>query len=58
MGDKKIYFISADIEGVTDVTAWCETEPGGEGYDAACEQMTREVAAACEAVIELSLIHI
>ena len=46
MGDKKIYFISADIEGVTDVTAWCETEPGGEGYDAACEQMTREVAAA------------
>ena len=33
MGDKKIYFISADIEGVTDVTAWCETEPGGEGYD-------------------------
>lgn len=52
MGDKKIYFISADIEGVTDVTAWCETEPGGEGYDAACEQMTREVAAACEAVIE------
>ena len=33
-------FISADIEGVTGVTTWCETEYGGEGYEAACRQMT------------------
>ncbi|MGN0718305.1 MAG: M55 family metallopeptidase [Anaerovoracaceae bacterium] len=49
---KKTYFISADIEGITDVTDWCETVPGGDGYEAACEQMTREVAAACEAILE------
>lgn len=49
--EKKI-FISADIEGITDVTAWSETEVGGVGYDEACAQMTREVAAACEAVLE------
>lgn len=40
-------YISADIEGVTDVTIWEETERGGKGYDRACEQMTAEVAAAC-----------
>lgn len=49
MGER-CYFISADIEGITDVTAWCETEPGGNGYESACRQMTKEVAAACEAV--------
>ena len=52
MEQKKTYFISADIEGITDVTDWCETVPGGDGYEAACEQMTREVAAACEAILE------
>ncbi len=46
-------FISADIEGVTGVTTWCETEYGGEGYEAACRQMTLEVKAACEAAMEL-----
>lgn len=49
--EKKTYFISADIEGITDVTSWCETEKGGEGYEDARRQMTREVAAACEAII-------
>ena len=44
--DKKTYFISADLEGVTDVTAWCETEKGKDGYEAASTQMTKEVAAA------------
>ena len=48
---KKKYFISADIEGVTDVTAWHECEYGGEGYSEACRQMTMEVAAACEAIL-------
>lgn len=52
MEAKKTYFISADIEGVTDVTDWCETVPGGDGYEEAREQMSREVAAACEAVLE------
>lgn len=49
---KKV-FISADIEGVTGVTAWCETLPGQDGYEAAARQMTEEVKAACEAAIEL-----
>lgn len=40
-------YISADIEGVTDVTSWEETERGGIGYERAAEQMTAEVAAAC-----------
>ena len=46
-----VYFISADLEGITDVTAWCETEPGGQGYEEARLQMTREAAAACEAIL-------
>ena len=50
--EKKVYFISADLEGVTDVTDWCEVDKGGDGYEAARVQMTREVAAACEAIIE------
>lgn len=45
-------FISADIEGVTDVTVWDETELGNPEYPKAAEQMTREVSAACEAAIE------
>lgn len=40
-------YISADIEGVTDVTVWDETKDGGSGYEAARTQMTAEVAAAC-----------
>lgn len=51
MGNK-IYFISADIEGITDVTAWSETEVGDVGYDEARTQMNLEVAAACEAILE------
>jgi len=43
----KVY-ISADIEGVTGVTHWDETEAGKAEYGPACEQMTAEVAAACE----------
>lgn len=50
--DKKLYFISADLEGITDVTAWCETEKGEDGYEAARLQMSRETAAACEAILE------
>ena len=43
----KVY-ISADIEGVTNVTSWDETECGKPGHTAAREQMTAEVAAACD----------
>lgn len=48
---EKMFFISVDIEGITDVTAWSETEYGKEGYESACEQMTREAAAACKTVM-------
>ncbi len=41
-------FISADIEGVTGVTDWDETELGHAEHRAAREQMTREVISACE----------
>jgi D-amino peptidase len=44
----KIY-ISADIEGVTGTTDWNECELGHARYKVFQEQMTKEVAAACEA---------
>ncbi|MGN0168385.1 MAG: M55 family metallopeptidase, partial [Acetatifactor sp.] len=47
---KKI-FISADLEGCSGVTAWCETEIGQPGYQEARRQMSLEVAAACRAAI-------
>jgi len=47
----KIY-ISADIEGITDVTHWDETDlQKGDSY-AAREQMTAEVTAACEGALQ------
>lgn len=46
----KVY-ISADIEGVTDVTNWDETELYHDAHEAAKIQMTREVAAACRGAI-------
>ena len=49
----KKLFISADLEGVSGVSSWEETRFGGQGYDAACRQLTREVAAACHAAQEL-----
>lgn len=48
----KKLFISADLEGVSGVSSWEETRYGGPGYDAACRQLTREVAAACRAAQE------
>ncbi len=47
----KIY-LSADIEGITGVTHWDETEMTHAEYAAAREQMTAEVAAACEGALE------
>jgi D-amino peptidase len=47
----KIY-ISADIEGITDVTHWDETDLQKGDSCAAREQMTAEVAAACDGAIQ------
>ena len=47
----KVY-ISADIEGITDVTCWDETNLDKPDSRAACEQMTAEVSAACEGAIK------
>lgn len=47
----KVY-ISADIEGVTGVTHWDETDLGKEGWNTAREQMTAEVVAACEGALQ------
>jgi D-amino peptidase len=45
-------FISADIEGVTGVTHWDETEPDKADYRAFRDQMTAEVRAACDGALE------
>lgn len=57
MAAKKI-FISVDIEGITDVTTWAETEVGGAGYDDARAQMAREASSACEAVLEAGYVPV
>ena len=45
-------FLSADIEGITGVTHWDETELSHAEYTAAREQMSAEVAAACEGALQ------
>ncbi|MDT8717936.1 M55 family metallopeptidase [Clostridium sp. 19966] len=47
----KVY-ISADIEGITGVTSWSETEKTHGDFQSFAKQMTREVKAACEAACE------
>ena len=47
----KVY-ISVDIEGVTGVTNWNETELGNDEHEAAARQMTLEALAACQGAIE------
>lgn len=46
-------FISSDIEGTAGITSWDETDcrKGSRWYEYFCQQMTREVAAACEGAI-------
>lgn len=44
-------FLSADIEGTCGIAHWDETEQGKNGYQHFAEQMTREVAAACEGAV-------
>jgi len=43
--------ISADIEGITGVTHWDETDLGKEDSTISRQQMTAEVAAACEGAL-------
>lgn len=45
-------FLSADIEGITGTTHWDETEKSKTDYEEFRQQMTAEVAAACEGAIE------
>lgn len=47
----KIY-ISADIEGITGVTSWSETEKNHSDHGDFAKQMTKEVKAACEGAFE------
>jgi len=46
----KVY-ISADIEGITGITHWDETEKSKSDYQKFAQQMTNEVKAACEGAI-------
>lgn len=51
-GNKEMrIYISADIEGITGISRWEETLKGQEAYHRYQEQMTREVAAACEGAL-------
>lgn len=45
-------FISADIEGIATTTIWPQASKGEIGYAEACDEMTKEVAAACEGAIK------
>ncbi|MCT4563414.1 MAG: M55 family metallopeptidase [Maledivibacter sp.] len=46
----KVY-ISADIEGITGVTTWSETEKGNGDYNPFVKQMEKEVCAACRGAV-------
>ncbi len=46
-------FISVDIEGITGVTSWGETEIGNDEYKQFADQMTKEAIAACEGAIAM-----
>lgn len=48
-------FISADIEGITGVTNWSETNLGNSDYEKCAQQMTKETVAACEGAITMGV---
>lgn len=50
--EKKLYFLSADIEGCCGVTDWNETDKNHPDYKDAQIQMSKEVAAACQAILD------
>ena len=45
-------FLAADLEGCASVATWEEIYPGNKNYDRATEEMTREVVAACQALLD------
>src|SRR6056297_3485118 len=45
-------FISADLEGCAGVTTWEETDPKHKEYDRAALEMTEEVLALCEGLLQ------
>ncbi len=47
------FYISADIEGVTGINSWSETNKGTPDYSEFQTQMTREVVAACDSMLSL-----
>lgn len=53
----KVY-ISVDIEGITGVTSWSETDLGHRDHIWSAEQMVRETRAACEAALEMGATEI
>lgn len=46
----KVY-ISADIEGITGIADWSETDRSKPDYQKFAQQMSREVKAACEGTL-------
>lgn len=44
-------YISADIEGISGITHWCETKSDHPAYQKQAEQMSLEVAAACRGAL-------
>lgn len=56
-GFMRIY-ISADMEGIAGISKWDETIKGKRDYEMYREQMTLEVAAACEGAIEAGATYI
>lgn len=55
--EKKI-FLSADIEGTCGIAHWDETEPEKQDYAFFSQQMSREVAAACEGFLAAGASHV
>ena len=51
-------YISADIEGTTGITLWDETENGHSRYPYFQQQMTQEVAAACQGAMDAGVTDI
>lgn len=48
-------FLSVDIEGITGVTSWNETNLGNQEHRLCAEQMTKETLAACEGAITMGV---
>lgn len=54
----KKYLISADIEGISGIFKWSQTERNDDGYAYYQERMNKEVNAVCEALLEAGDVEI